>query len=531
MLKQPVNRICRTVAAMAAALLVAGALSAQVAVDSVAPTSGPADGGTAVTITGSGFVAGSTVTIDGQSATNVVVVSGTSITCNTPAQAAGTLGDIVVTTPGAGVIVRAFTWSLTRRAPLAAGTLVGGWFADFLDVPQTFLYHNAIEKIFRAKITTGCGVGIYCPDLLITRDAMAVFILRGEHGGSYNPLPATGTVFSDVTTGTYLAKWIEQFGNEGISTGCGAGSPPPYCPTDSVTRDGMAVFLERGKNGSTFQPPAASGNVFCDVLSTTFLAKWMEQLKADNITQGCGSVSCPRLGGTQPNYCPTGIVTRGEMAPFIVRTFGLGGPVPTPTPTTTPATATPTHTPSQTPTLSAATSTPTATSTSTPTRTPTQTATLPPATSTPTRTPTQTATLPPATSTPTRTPTRTPTQTATAPAATSTPTRTRTRTPTLTPTSTGATLSSIQTTTFTPRCTGCHGGSSPDAGMNLSAGKSYSNLVNVPATAVFLPGTRVIPGNPSASVLVKQLASGHRNVPTAEQNAIKSWITAGALNN
>lgn len=67
--------------------------------------------------------------------------------------------------------------------------------------------------------------------------------------------------------------------------------------------------------------------------------------------------------------------------------------------------------------------------------------------------------------------------------------------------------------------------------MNLSAGKSYSNLVNVPATAVFLPGTRVIPGNPSASVLVKQLATGHHNVPTAEQNAIKSWITAGALNN
>ncbi|MGE5276861.1 MAG: hypothetical protein ACM3SU_07695, partial [Acidobacteriota bacterium] len=64
--------------------------------------------------------------------------------------------------------------------------------------------------------------------------------------------------------------------------------------------------------------------VFCDVLTTTFLSKWMEQLKVDNITQGCGSGPCARLGGgVTPNYCPTGTVTRGEMAPFIVRTFGL----------------------------------------------------------------------------------------------------------------------------------------------------------------------------------------------------------------
>ena len=75
----------------------------------------------------------------------------------------------------------------------------------------------------------------------------------------------------------------------------------------------MAVFLLRGKNGSAFQPPAATGTVFGDVTVTTFLAKWMEALKAAGITQGCG-------GG---NYCPTGTVKRGEMAAFIKNTFGL----------------------------------------------------------------------------------------------------------------------------------------------------------------------------------------------------------------
>ncbi len=75
----------------------------------------------------------------------------------------------------------------------------------------------------------------------------------------------------------------------------------------------MAVFLLRGKNGSAFQPPAATGAVFGDVTTGTYLAKWMEALKAAGITQGCGA----------GNYCPTGTVKRGEMAAFIKNTFGL----------------------------------------------------------------------------------------------------------------------------------------------------------------------------------------------------------------
>jgi len=59
------------------------------------------------------------------------------------------------------------------------------------------------------------------------------------------------------------------------------------------------------------------------VLAGTFLAKWMEQLKADGVTQGCGSGPCARLGHIAPDYCPSSTVTRGEMASFIVRAFGL----------------------------------------------------------------------------------------------------------------------------------------------------------------------------------------------------------------
>lgn len=70
-------------------------------VTSASPSTGPTVGGTAITITGSGFINVNSVTIGGVAATSVVVVNSTTITCVTPAHAFG-LVDIVVT-PGGGV--------------------------------------------------------------------------------------------------------------------------------------------------------------------------------------------------------------------------------------------------------------------------------------------------------------------------------------------------------------------------------------------------------------------------------------------
>lgn len=103
-----------------------------------------------------------------------------------------------------------------------------------------------------------------------------------------------------------------------------------------------------------------------------------------------------------------------------------------------------------------------------------------------------------------------------------------TRTITVTAVGTATTLTQLQTTIFTPLCTGCHGAGG-DAGLNLSSGSAYANLVNVPATT--RSGLRVVPGSPSTSALVAQLAGGHRSVSAANQSLISAWISAGALNN
>lgn len=72
---------------------------AEPTISTVFPATGPAAGGTAITITGTNFAPGATVTVGGTNATSIVVVNPTTITAVTPAKTAGP-HDVVVTTTG-----------------------------------------------------------------------------------------------------------------------------------------------------------------------------------------------------------------------------------------------------------------------------------------------------------------------------------------------------------------------------------------------------------------------------------------------
>jgi hypothetical protein len=122
--------------------------------------------------------------------------------------------------------------------PPAVGTGTG-----FLDVPVTYWAAAWIKQLAAEGITSGCGSGNYCPETLVTRAQMAIFLLRAKHGASYVPPDAaSGTGFSDVPTTYWAAAWIKQLAAEGITSGCGTGL---YCPEGSVTREQMAAFLSR----------------------------------------------------------------------------------------------------------------------------------------------------------------------------------------------------------------------------------------------------------------------------------------------
>src|SRR5207247_2000418 len=94
----------------------------------------------------------------------------------------------------------------------------------------------------------------------------------------------------------------------GITSGCGEGN---YCADANVTREQMAAFLLRSLG--EFAPPLPTTQRFLDVAPQSPFYRFIEQMALRQITAGCG-------GG---NYCPGENVTRGQMAAFLVRAFGL----------------------------------------------------------------------------------------------------------------------------------------------------------------------------------------------------------------
>jgi hypothetical protein len=202
--------------------------------------------------------------------------------------------------------------SLVEANAACSGSASSPIQVSFTDVPASNPFAGFICTIARNGITAGCGSGNFCPANNVLRAQMAVFLLRGEHGSSYvAPLP--NGIFSDVSINDPFAPWIEELYNEGITGGCST-NPLMYCPSNPVSRAGMAVFLLVAEHGTGYAPPACAG-IFTDVACPGAFTNWIEQLYNEGITGGCN---------TNPlMYCPGNPVTRGQMAVFLTATFNL----------------------------------------------------------------------------------------------------------------------------------------------------------------------------------------------------------------
>ncbi len=99
-------------------------------ISSVSPAFGPLAGGNTITITGTGFFTGVTMTIDSVACTTFTRVSATSLTCVVPAAAAGPV-DIVVTNVDLQTVTSSNSYTYTgaptvTAASPSAGALAGG---------------------------------------------------------------------------------------------------------------------------------------------------------------------------------------------------------------------------------------------------------------------------------------------------------------------------------------------------------------------------------------------------------------------
>jgi hypothetical protein len=103
-----------------------------------------------------------------------------------------------------------------------------------------------------------------------------------------------------------------------------------------------------------------------------------------------------------------------------------------------------------------------------------------------------------------------------------------------------ATFKFIQDSIFTPRCaiSGCHSGVTPQANLNLEAGLSYTNIVNIFSTQ--MPQLKLVnPNNHDTSYLYRKVIgvgiTGARMPLTGDTlssdltDSLRFWIDEGAL--
>ena len=123
-------------------------------ISSISPNSGPTAGGTAVTITGTNFAAGATVTIGGAAAT-VSSVAATSIAATTPPGTAGA-ANVVVTNPNGGG-----TATLTGGFTYSAPTTGNGNITGKVTKEDTTVVLSGATASYSGGSTTTNTSGVY----------------------------------------------------------------------------------------------------------------------------------------------------------------------------------------------------------------------------------------------------------------------------------------------------------------------------------------------------------------------------------
>ena len=124
-----------------------------------------------------------------------------------------------------------------------------------------------------------------------------------------NDLEPGGT-FTDDNGNTHEGA-IEAIAAENITRGCNPPANTLYCPEEGVTRGQMAAFLVRAFDLTDNTHPG-----FDDVPSSHTFHNDIAKLATADITRGCNPPDNDR-------YCPDELVSRDQMAAFLVRALSL----------------------------------------------------------------------------------------------------------------------------------------------------------------------------------------------------------------
>lgn len=231
-----------------------------------------------------------------------VTVNGSFMTLTSPASGAGS-GEVTFTVPSnnTGAALSGSVTAATTSVPVTQRESA----TVFTDVNPPDFDFDFANTLYTAGITAGCSTQAleYCPNDLITRGQMAVFLVTSVLGTSdftYTAAP----YFTDVPPTDPFFKFIQKLRDLNITNGCSA---TEYCPNDPVTRAQMAAFIIRARYGTTpYTYPSTP--YFTDVPTDSMFFPFIQKMAQTGITAGCA----PNL------YCPGNTLNRGQMAVFIV---------------------------------------------------------------------------------------------------------------------------------------------------------------------------------------------------------------------
>lgn len=150
---------------------------------------------------------------------------------------------------------------------------------------------------------TECGLDLICPNLVLERWVVAIWLVRVLDGG--DPEPLGHSRFEDVHPGLQWAAHVERLADLGVTAGCSS-SPAQFCPRRPVTRAHMASLLARAFNLESDTPAG-----FDDVSRDNPHAAGIDAVAAAGIAGGCAA--------GPDHFCPDDLVRRGQAATLINR--------------------------------------------------------------------------------------------------------------------------------------------------------------------------------------------------------------------
>jgi len=177
----------------------------------------------------------------------------------------------------------------------------------FVDAPFDHIFYGDIEWLAVEGITAGCNPPLnteFCPEANLTRGQMAAFLVR-----ALSLTDRLDDPFVDDDDSIFEAD-IERLAAAGITKGCNPPVNDRFCPDGNVSRGQMAAFLVRAL-GYTDD---GGGDLFIDDDDSIFEGD-IDRLATAGVTKGCNPP-------TNERFCPSGSVTRGQMAAFLHRALG-----------------------------------------------------------------------------------------------------------------------------------------------------------------------------------------------------------------